>query len=131
MGRSVLAVLAGFVVVVVLSLGIDEILHLLRVYPPWGEAMWDPALNALALSYRIVVTVLSGYVTARLAPRKPMTHVLVGGLIGVVLGIAGVLAAMQIPMGPLWYPIAIALTGFPSVWLGGMLYARSNPGRTS
>ena len=131
MGRSVLAVLAGFVVVVVLSLGIDEILHLLRVYPPWGEAMWDPALNALALSYRIVVTVLSGYVTARLAPRKPMTHVLVGGLIGVVLGIAGVLAAMQIPMGPLWYPIAIALTGFPSVWLGGMLYARSSPGRTS
>ena len=131
MGRSVLAVLAGFVVVVVLSLGIDEILHLLKVYPPWGEPMWDPALNALALSYRIVVTVLSGYVTARLAPRKPMTHVLVGGLIGVVLGIAGVLAAMQIPMGPLWYPIAIALTGFPSVWLGGMLYARSSPGRTS
>ena len=66
MARSVLAVVAGFVVVVVLSLGIDEILHLLKVYPPWGEPMWDPALNALALSYRIVVTVLSGYVTARL-----------------------------------------------------------------
>jgi hypothetical protein len=131
MGRSVLAILAGFVVVVVLSLGIDEALHLLGVYPPWGEPMWDPALNALALSYRIVITVISGYVTARLAPRKPMTHVVVGGLIGLFLGVAGVLGAMKISMGPLWYPVAIAVTGFPSVWLGGLMYARSNPGRTS
>ncbi len=131
MGRSVLAIFAGFVVVVVLSLGIDEALHLLGVYPPWGEQMWSPALNALALSYRIVITIVSGYVTARLAPRNPMKHVLVGGLIGAVLGVAGVLGAMKIPMGPLWYPIAIAVTGFPSVWLGGMLYARSNPGRTA
>ncbi len=131
MGRSVLAIFAGFVVVVVLSLGIDEALHLLQVYPPWGEQMWDPALNALALSYRIVITIFSGYVTARLAPRNPMKHVLVGGLIGTLLGVAGVMGAMKIPMGPLWYPIAIAVTGFPSVWLGGRLYARSNPGRTA
>jgi hypothetical protein len=131
MGRSVRAIVAGFFVVVILSLGIDEVLHLLKVYPPWGEPMYDPALNALALSYRIVITVFSGYVTARLAPRNPMKHVVIGGLIGVLLGCAGVLGAMQIPMGPIWYPIAIAVTGFPSVWLGGMLYARSNPGRAA
>ena len=131
MGRSVLAIVAGFFVVVILSLGIDEVLHLLNVYPPWGEPMYDPGLNALALSYRIVITVFSGYVTARLAPRNPMTHVLVGGLIGILLGVAGVVGAMKIPVGPIWYPIAIAVTGFPSVWLGGMLYARSSRGRTA
>ena len=131
MGRSVLAIVAGFLVVVILSLGIDEVLHLLKVYPPWGEPMYEPGLNALALSYRIVITVFSGYVTARLAPRKPMKHVVIGGLIGVLLGVAGVLGAMQIPMGPIWYPIAIAVTGFPSVWLGGMLYARSSQGRAA
>jgi len=131
MGRSVLAIVAGFLVVVILSLGIDEVLHLLKVYPPWGEPMYEPRLNALALSYRIVITVLSGYVTARLAPRNPMKHVVIGGLIGVLLGCAGVLGAMQIPMGPIWYPIAIAVTGFPSVWLGGMLYARSSQGRAA
>jgi hypothetical protein len=131
MGRSVLAVVAGFFVVVILSLGIDEALHLLKVYPPWGEPMYEPGLNALALSYRIVVTILSGYVTARLAPRNPMKHVIVGGLIGILLGIAGVVAAIKIQMGPIWYPIAIAVTGFPSVWLGGRLYARSNRGRTA
>ena len=131
MGRSVLAIVAGFLVVVILSLGIDEVLHLLKVYPPWGEPMYDPGLNALALSYRIVITVLSGYVTARLAPRNPMRHVLVGGVIGLLLGVAGVVGAMKIPVGPIWYPIAIAVTGFPSVWLGGMLYARSGRGRTA
>ena len=131
MGRSVLAIVAGFFVVVILSLGIDEVLNLLKVYPPWGEPMYDPGLNALALSYRIVITVLSGYVTARLAPRNPMRHVLVGGVIGLLLGVAGVVGAMKIPVGPIWYPIAIAVTGFPSVWLGGMLYARSGRGRTA
>jgi hypothetical protein len=131
MGRSVLAIVAGFFVAVILSLGIDEVLHLLKVYPPWGEPMYDPGLNALALSYRIVITVLSGYVTARLAPRNPMRHVLVGGVIGLLLGVAGVVGAMKIPVGPIWYPIAIAVTGFPSVWLGGMLYARSGRGRTA
>ena len=25
-------------------------------------------------------------------------------------------------LGPLWYPIALVLTGLPCVWLGGVLY---------
>jgi hypothetical protein len=130
MGRSVLAVVAGFVVVVVLSLVIDEALHLLHVYPPWGEPMYDPRLNALALSYRIVITILSGYVTARLAPSKPMAHVLVGATIGLVLGtVAAIGAISRGGLGPNWYPIAIAVTGFPCVWLGGLLFARSGRGR--
>jgi hypothetical protein len=43
----------GFVAVVVLSLGTDEALHLLKVYPPWGQPMFEPRLNLLALSYRM------------------------------------------------------------------------------
>jgi hypothetical protein len=132
MGRSVLAIVAGFFVVVILSLGIDEALHLLKVYPPWGEPMYDPGLNALALSYRIVITLFSGYVMARLAPRNPMKHVLVGATLGLVVGTVAAIGAIRIGgLGPNWYPIAIAVTGFPSVWLGGMLYARSSRGRTA
>ena len=50
--RSVWAVVAGFFAVVVLSLGTDQVLHMLNVYPPWGQPMWEPSLNSLALAYR-------------------------------------------------------------------------------
>ena len=54
LGRSVFAVFLGFVTVVVLSLGTDQILHVLKVYPPWGQPMYQPGqtihLRALALN---------------------------------------------------------------------------------
>ena len=58
-GRSVLAVLTGFVVVFVLSLGTDQVFHVLAVYPPWDQPMFDPRLNALALAYRLVYDAIS------------------------------------------------------------------------
>jgi hypothetical protein len=128
--RSTVAVLAGFLSVVVLSLVTDQALHVLRVYPPWGQPMYDTGLNLLALSYRIVYTVAGGYITARLAPRRPMRHVAVLGGLGLIAGTAGVIVAMRIgDLGPIWYPIALDVTGFPCVWLGGL--ARTRDGRGS
>ena len=127
LGRSVLAVFLGFVTVVVLSLGTDQILHALKVYPPWGQPMYEPGLNLLALSYRIVYTILAMYVTAKYAPYSPMRHVWVAGTIGFVVGIVGVIAAIPLNLGPIWYPIAIALTALPCAWLGGVLYLARHP----
>ncbi len=124
-GRSILAVFVGFLVVVVLSLGTDEVLHLLKIYPPWGEPMPQTGLNLLALTYRAVFTIFGGYLTALLAPHSPMRHVAIGAGIGLVLGITGVIAAMAIGgLGPIWYPIAVAVTGPPCNVLGGALYVR-------
>jgi hypothetical protein len=126
MAGSILAVLAGFAAVVVLSLGTDQILHVLQIYPPWGEPIYDTGLNALALSYRIIYTVLGGFITARLAPRAPMRHVMVLALIGLVAGTAGAIAAItQADFGPNWYPIAIAVTAYPCTWLGGRFGVRT------
>ena len=126
LGRSVLALVAGFVVVVVLSLAVDEVLHILRVYPPWGEPMNDPGLNLLAMAYRAVITVLGGYVTARLAPYAPMRHAAIGAGIGLALGTLGVIGAMSVGgLGPLWYPIGVAVTGPLCNLLGGALYVKS------
>ena len=123
LGRSMAAIVAGFLAVAVLSLGTDQVLHVLQVYPPWGEPMWDPRLNALALSYRIVYTILGGYITAALAPYAPMRHVAIGGIIGFLTGTAGAIVAIRMAdLGPNWYPIALALTGFPCVWLGGLIH---------
>ena len=125
--RSTGAVLAGFVAIVVLSLGTDQILHMLKVYPPWGERMADD-LFGLATAYRIVYTVLGGYITARLAPHAPLRHAVILGLVGLVPGIGGVMVAIAKPeLGPLWYPIAIALTGLPCAWLGGVLHRSRHP----
>jgi hypothetical protein len=120
--RSTAAVLAGFVAVAVLSLGTDQVLHVLGVYPPWGQPMFEPGLNLLALSYRIVYTIFGGYVTARLAPHSPMRHVWVLAGIGSLIGLAAAVATIPIHLGPAWYPIALALTALPCTWLGGVLY---------
>ena len=92
-GRSVLAVLAGFVVIFVLSLGTDGILHATGVYPPWGQTMSD-SLFGLATAYRIVYGILGCWVAARLAPDKPMKHAMILGVIGFVFSFAVILAAM-------------------------------------
>ena len=124
--RSTVAIGAGFLAVVLLSLGTDEVLHLLRVYPSWGEPMLDSRLFVLALSYRVVYTVLGGFITARLAPGSPMRHVSILGVIGLVAGSAGVIVALSgADLGPNWYPIGIALTAYPCTWLGGALASRA------
>ena len=122
--QSAGALLLGFVVVVVLSLGTDQMLHMLQVYPPWGEPMRDPGLNLLALSYRIIYGIAGGYITARFAPRNPMRHAMIGGCIGFVLSGAGLLATLPMDLGPAWYPIALWLTALPCAWLGGLLHRR-------
>ena len=128
LGRSVAAVFVGFLVVIVLSLGTDEVFHLLQVYPPWNQPMPEPGLNLLALSYRLVYDTLGSYIMARLAPYAPMRHVWVGAAIGFVLSSAGAAAAIRMNVGPAWYPIALALSAWPTAWLGGHLYLRRQAG---
>ena len=119
--RSIVAIVVGFLAVVVLSLGTDQVLHVLKVYPPWGDPMPQPALNALALSYRIVFTIFGSYLAAKIAPRNPMRHAMILGLIGTVFGTAGAVATIPMHLGPAWYPIAIAATALPCAWIGGKM----------
>jgi hypothetical protein len=118
--RSTAAIATGFFTVAGLSLATDQVLHVLEVYPSWGEPMFDNGLNALALSYRLVYTLLGGFVTSRLAPASPMRHVNVLAIIGLIAGTAGAVAAITAAdLGPNWYPIASAVTAYPLTWLGG------------
>src|SRR5262249_41593501 len=83
-GRRIFAVLAGLLVNAIPATAIDAALHASGVYPPMGVRMSD-ALFALALSYRLVLGVAGCYVTARLAPDRPMHHALALGVVGVLL----------------------------------------------
>ena len=118
LGRSVLAIVAGFVAVVVLSLGTDAALHALKIY---GEHMTD-ALFMVATVYRTIYGVIGSYITARLAPYRPMTHALTGGVIGFGLSILGAVMSWRHPeLGPHWYPVALVITALPGAWIGGKI----------
>ena len=123
-GRSIWAVVAGFLAVFILSLIVDVVLHSVHFYPPWNEPMFDPTQNAVALSYRVVFNVLGGYTAARLAPQKPMKHAIVLGAIGTAFGALGAYVGITKNLGPAWYPVLLALSGLPCCWLGGALYQR-------
>jgi hypothetical protein len=120
-GRSIFAVLAGFIVVVALSIGTDEFLRVAGIFPALGQPMSN-SLFLLATIYRTIYGVLGAYITARLSPYLPMRHALIGGAIGFVLSIVGVAMAWNHPeFGPHWYPVALVVTALPSAWLGGKL----------
>jgi hypothetical protein len=123
--RSAGAVFAGLLAVFVLSLGTDEILHLFRLYPPWGERMSDP-LFALATAYRIVFNVAGGYIAARLAPSAPLRHAMALGIVGLALSVGGVVFAVAKPeLGPMWYPVVLLVVAVPCAWLGGTIATRT------
>jgi hypothetical protein len=114
--------IAGLLVGVVFSLGTDQILHVLHVYPPWGQTMSD-GLFLLATAYRIVYTVLGSYIAARLAPDRPMQHALILGVVGLVVSIAGAVATWnhEPSLGPHWYALAVAAISIPCAWVGGKI----------
>lgn len=122
MGRSIGAVLAGFLGVVILSTGTDAALHASGVFPPWGQPMSD-ALFLLATGYRTVFGVAGGYIAARLAPDRPMRHALILGIVGLAASIAGAAATWNAgpEFGPRWYPLALVVIAIPSAWAGGKL----------
>jgi len=125
LGRSIGAVLAGFLTIVVTHTGSDAVLHALGVFPPAGQVM-SGGLFALAFAYRFVFSVLGASVTARLAPQRPLKHVLVLGGIGVALSLLGLLATIGRgpAFGPVWYPLALLLVTLPCCLLGERLARR-------
>jgi hypothetical protein len=83
---------------------------------------YDGAL-LLATAYRVVYGIAASYITARLAPNRPMLHALVGGVLGFIVSIVGAVATWNggPAFGPHWYPIALIVTALPCAWVGGKL----------
>jgi hypothetical protein len=121
MKKSIWAVVAGVIFIVVVTTLVDVVLHAVGVYPPWEQPIGD-GLAMLATAYRVVISVGGAWLTARLAPDKPMKHALILGVVGTVLGIAGVVATWNSGLGPRWYAIALAVLAIPQCWAGGKIY---------
>src|SRR5690348_14122814 len=90
--KSILAVLAGFLIIVVLSVVTDAILEAAGVFPSASDqGKFVTWMLLLAFGYRTIYNVLGGYVTAAIAPANPIRHTVILGGIGTLGGIAGVI----------------------------------------
>jgi len=124
--KSIGAVLAGAILGIALSLGTDILLRQLHIFPPLTQPMTDSRLLALATLYRTIYGVVGAYVTAWLAPSRPMLHAFILGILGEVASIAGLVATWNNAdkYGPHWYPIALVVLALPPALLGAWLYER-------
>lgn len=128
--KSIAAILAGFITGALLSIGTDFLMEKLGVMSAANFKQTSLSILLLVIAYRFIFNVIGCYITAALAPNKPMKHVMIIGIIGTVLSIAGALAMWDqaIP----FYNIAIILISLPSAWLGGQLFLKTQSnGETS
>lgn len=119
MGRSVLAVIGGAIVMVT---GIALVSMALVSWMPQRPA-GPSAIAALAilLALNLIVACFAGGVTAALAPRDPLRHALALGIVQAIL--YGVSALASRGSVPAWFHVGFLLFVVPLVVLGGRVRA--------
>lgn len=120
--KSIGAILAGMVVGAVLSVATDFGFEKTGIFPSPDQGLFIWWMLLLALIYRGAYNILSGYITAKLAPVNPLKHAIILGIIGVVVTILG--SAANWEKSAAWYPIALILITLPCTWLGGYCEVR-------
>jgi hypothetical protein len=120
MGKSILAVVVGFIVIGFLAFGTDAVIK--ATVPGVFDAnnrvdslAWLLAIQA----YVFVFATFGCWLAARLAPNRPMRHALILGVLGLVFNIAG--AAAMWDTAPAWFHIVGIALVMPAAWLGGRI----------
>ena len=103
-GKSIWAVVAGVLFIIVVTTLVDIALHIAGVFPLADQPIND-SLALLATSYRNVISVFGAWLTARLVPDEPLKHATILGFVGTALGLVGARATWNLGLGPRSYPI--------------------------
>ena len=135
MVRSVVAVLAGIVVLTIVSFAIEAAANplVLRVFPdalqsgaPLGHAL--PA-RLFMLAYTMLSVAAGGYVTAWITRRAKVWHAVVMGAIEVALT---AYAMFKLPhLAPVWSWLTGMVLMVPAAWLGAVFRANQSSIRAS
>jgi MFS family permease len=132
MFRSLLSVPAGIAVLTAASFAIEAALQplLLRMLP---EALSGPEtlssnpwVKALTFGYGLMCVTAGGYVAARVARRRPITHAAAMGVVQAGLTVGAMLSPVGNHASPMQW-IAIAILSIPAALAGGALYKGRNP----
>ena len=123
--KSIGAVLAGLVFIIFTHTLTDSVLERAGIFPPPDQGLHVTWMLVFALAYRIILSIAGCFITAKLAPRRPMKHALILGLIGVFASTVGAVFAIRMDLADTWYPIALVLVSIPCAWIGGRLAERN------
>jgi hypothetical protein len=124
--RSILAIVAGCVVLIATGLLTDELL--LRLFPAMVSArgrVESHAVAFLVMSYSIAYCVLAGYVAAALARRREVAHAFALGVALVLLLIYPTIKFWETT--PAWYHVALFILTVPACVAGGRWRALRRP----
>ena len=117
--RSILAVIAGIVVLSIASFAIEGVISVIVDSRALGQQVW---FRMLTMGYTLVCVGAGGHVAAWVARRMEAGHALILGGIQVVFTIGAMMQLRQ--SEPRWtWIVGIALI-MPAAWLGGMIRAR-------
>lgn len=126
--RSILAVVAGFVVIGILAFGTGKLVQ--STSPSEFDASGTPTTTLMMIVQLLYVGVYATFgcwLAGRLAPSRPMLHALIVGVLGLALNIPS--AIMLRDTHPAWYLAAGVLTTMLWAWLGGRIAERQASGR--
>ncbi len=119
-GRSILAIVSGFVVIAALSFSADWAIG--YMWPGLFDAAGrteSVGLLTFTLAYVALFAVLGCYLAARLAPNRPMQHALLLGGVGLLFSVVGTIVAWA--SAPAWYHVVALALVMPYAWVGGHL----------
>lgn len=120
MVRSIVAVAVGFVLTGALNVATNHMLS--TVMPdvvPAGGPVTDPTALVLISVYVAAFGIVGCYVTARLAPSRPMLHALVVG--GLALAMSIPVAIQNWADAPAWFNVYNLLAVMPYAYIGGWM----------
>ena len=122
--KQVLGVIVGFILWSVLWLSLNQMLLLVGVMSP---NVTEPLTNAkpllLLLVGSVLISLISGYVTARIAGRA---WALPAAALGVLLLATGVFVQLKLwYLIPLWYHLGFLILLIPMTLLGARMRARA------
>ena len=117
--KSIWAIFVGTLIGIVLTVGTDKILESTGVFPPIAGGLFVWWMLFVALVYRGIFLCVSGFIIAKMAPNKPINHVVIAGIIAVIVTILGSIANWDNSVA--WYPIALIIITLPCIWIGGKM----------
>jgi hypothetical protein len=126
--RSIGAVIAGSITIGIISFIADLIIGKLSpdVFSVTGRSA-HPALLAFMAAYSVAFAAVGGYVTATLAPRAPMKHVIALAVLELIGGAGAALQAGD--MLPTWFSAVVVILPVPAILLAGAVKSRTSEPR--